>query len=430
MAYLPEDDKQQKDQVQGQVQTMTSGAPAPAAPSGGSVITGSGGSTAATTGNAGGNGWTNFQSYLKANAGNTASSDNLKQTVGQHFTQDQSKLQETSNKVKTDAQSFVQSNKMGQDKASQLLSEAAYNGGQLSRPAMSGIRNVDQFEAQSRGSISPDAEATPQPTEPAPSTDFTLGRVEGKTYEDRYNTAVGALRNRRELQYGGPSQYSFNESADTANYGGQISDQKRFGSLMDQLYRKNSGGAISRGALSLQRQIDGSNGNLEAARQDLANQYTGLKKNITDTVSGTQAALKSAQDEFAADTGALNTFLSNSRHTDENVINNAVKGWNEIESAAKAQALARAQQLREEYNYNREDPVQEYLRNGGQATAETVSGVDPARDRFNALVDILRSGYKINPAYSNPLKHVELDEEGYTQAIKPTGYVPRTKASY
>lgn len=389
MAFVAQDDKQN---VNGNQNPQAQGSG-----SSGGVFAGSGGGgdfstspvSTAGVGAGGGGGWTNIQSYLTANQGNTGTADALKSTAGSTFDQEQKNLDQTSQAAKSQADSEVQKTNIGQDQASQMISEMGsrynYNGNQ----------------------------------------------------DDTYNGDLSRFQTGINSTYGGPTSYTYGMGADAQRYGTGMGSDQGFQSIMSDLYNKAAGGLMNQGQLTLQQNLDQNNPAVNQTRQDLLNQYSGLQSNVQNTVSSTDAAVKAAQGQFAQNQQGIRDYLMGTQNTDQQGIQKAVSDWNAAEQAiASGQNkvfLGSNPQGNEARNYNMvvkdrfgRDQTLSTSKNlndsdyydyapGGVADMTNIGGEDTNRGQLNALADIL-GGSKINQAA--PVSHggYNFNQSKYDQA--------------
>jgi hypothetical protein len=273
MAYI-----QQNDQLQQYGQAPDTNYPQPAQQTSGSsadVGSGSGGVSTAGVGAGGTGGWTNIQSYLEANKGDTGSSQALTKQVGSQFSNEQNALSQGAQDFLNQGQKQVDDHKISNDQADQLIKQTGQN------YAYSGD----------------------------PST----------AYKDNVSKVQHAVHD----QYSGPTSYSYGFSQPTQEYAQDLNDNGGFDQLMNNVYSNAAGKPISRGQYQLQKQLDVSNPNLNKARQDLLNQYTGLTTTRDKTVGDTTNQLKSLAEQFGANQNSLNDYLSKEQTSYGNAIANS-----------------------------------------------------------------------------------------------------------
>lgn len=221
-----------------------------------------GGSASAPAGAGGGGGWTNIQSYLGANQGDTGTSDYINKQVGDQFSKEQSDLDSAGAGV-------VQS---GVDQANKIKNDTAGSGGMLDAAS-----SAYQW---------------------------------GDTQNDPYNQSVSTLKGDLNGVYTGPTSFSYGMSQPTQQYGSNLSNDKDFGQMLNQSYAQRSGQSMNDGQLALQRQLDTTNDPLQQTRQNLLGQYSGLQTKINDTVSKNNDALTHASEDYRTNQNALRGFLS------------------------------------------------------------------------------------------------------------------------
>ena len=163
----------------------------------GSSQPGSGGNVSTAGTNAGGGGWTNIQSYLKANEGNTGTAKALESQVGGTFDQESQNFQNQSQETKQKAQKQVEENKVGQDQASQMIQQASQG--------------------------------------------YNYGGPQAQNYNQNVSRLKGALS----AQYQGPRDFAYGMGGETQQYGSGL--KENFGGLMEGVYNKAAGGAMGSG---------------------------------------------------------------------------------------------------------------------------------------------------------------------------------------
>lgn len=346
MAILAQDDKQNVNgqQDQSAQSGQSSGGGVNFAGAGGGFSTNP--SNSAGVGSGGTQGWTNIQSYLTANKDNTGSQDSLKNTVGSEFDKEQKNLDDSSSKAKSDAQSEVDKYKIGQDQASQMITDMG------SRYNYSGKQ------------------------------------------DDTYNGYQNQFQNSLNATYGGPQSYSYGMGQKAQDYGSSLGNDQGFDTMMSGIYNQAAGGALNQGSLDLQHALDRNNQGLQNTRQNLLQQYAGLQGNVTNTVQNTDAAVKQAQRDFSGNQSALRSYLLGQRDTEKGLMDS------ELDRATrrKNQVLGMYQdgdvrQLVHDNVYGNLHHA--YTYNGNNPTLENLRAVDTDRGRYNAIADALMQGGKI-----------------------------------
>lgn len=283
MASITGDDKlldNQDQQLQGQSngsQNVSSGS---------SNDVGNGAVSTAGVGAGGTGGWTNIQSYLNANQGDTGSAQALNKTVGDQFNKEKDAYTQDSSKFLNDANKQVADQKIDNNQADQLIKSN--------------------------------------------STDYSYGGGDQSTaYKGNVQKVQGALNN----AYSGPTSYSYGFTAPTQNYGSAVKDGGGFDTLMNQLYSNAAGKNLSNGQYQLQKQLDVNNSALTDARSNLANQYDQLGANRDKAVADTTAGLGQAEQTYRTNQNALRDYLtgqSNNYETSEGQAEaNAKKSYND-----------------------------------------------------------------------------------------------------
>ncbi len=249
---------------------------------------GAGGATAPQVGSGGQAGqWTNIQSYLNANKGNTSSSK-LVEGVGSKISDEKTKLNTEASTAKTNAETEADKTNIGEDQASKLIKDATASG---------------------RGT-------------------------------DPYAQATGTIKSAVKAEYGGPEGFTYGIGQDAQKIGEQIGDDQKFSGLMDNLHRESAnkaGAVIGQGQLSLQRQLD-LDPEAQAAIQDQRNRaletYAGLNSDYASLVPETDAAIKSAQKRFGTQKENLLGYLGGQETTNLGAIDSAVGDHNKYQTMA------------------------------------------------------------------------------------------------
>jgi hypothetical protein len=263
MAYLAQDDKllnqQNQDPNQQQMQSQM------AAPMIGGSSTDVGGGAVSTAGvGAGGTGgWTNIQSYLKANQGDTGSAKNLDDTVGGQYQKESDQIKNDSSKFVSDAQDQANKSKVTTDDAGKLLQEASQN--------------------------------------------YNWGGQQG----DAYNNAVGKVKTGLTAEYSGPREYNYGISSQSQDYNAALVDRGGFDKLMTDIYSNRAGSPLSGGQYQLQKQLDVNNAALDQTRQNLLQRYAGLVGERDNAVADTTGKLSGIEQDFRTNQNALKDYLNN-----------------------------------------------------------------------------------------------------------------------
>lgn len=315
MAYL--DDQNKQNQTQGSQGADQAAAPGQQGPQSVSTQGGAdvGAASTAGVGNGGTGGWTNIQAYINANRDSNSGANALNNTVGKQFDKEQSDMQASAADTKGQADSAVANNKIGQDQASQLISQ--YGGGQA--PGDQAIK--DQFKNGLSG------------------------------------------------QYSGPNSWSYGTSAPSQNYGDALGNDQGFQGLMNGLYNNAAGGQINSGELALQQQLDVNNPNVNQARNDLSARYKALQdmsgQTTTDTNNAIQGDItqygqnqKDLHDSLVGQQGDLKSSLDSYYNNQQNPATGLRHGPQQINP----------QILNGQYS-----AINEFLGNGGGAYAPPVA---------------------------------------------------------
>lgn len=358
MAWTDTQDKDKNQQGDGQVVggAFDAGGQSQGAFSGGSPV------STAGVGQGGTGGWTNIQSYLQANQGDTKSADLLNSQVGGQFDKESKNLQDQSNQTESQAKSQVDQNNIGQDQASQILSQA------------SGLYNYGGNQSQD------------------------------------YQNLIGQIQNPLNASYQGPNQFAYGTGAATQNYGSNLSNDQGFRGMMENMYNQSAGGQLGSGLLALQNQIDTNNGALKSARSDLQGRYGALNNNVNDTTKNTNDYLSSEANQFSSNQKSLKDYLQSQQGSDQQSINNAVNAWNADESAIQSGAnkVYAGGNVRGNQNVygtapnphdgppvigqiNADNYYDSYSP-GSVANASNIGGIDSQRNHFNTIANILGLG--------------------------------------
>jgi hypothetical protein len=330
MAILPQDDKQLQQGQQNQNQPVDSTGGSAGGSVGGSM--GAPGGTPATFGAGGSNAWTNIQSYLNANQGNTGSAQALSNKAGSSFDQEQNNLSSQSSQAKQQAQAQVDQNNLGQDKASQLVQDAAskynYN--------------------------------NPQ--------------------NDQYNQDVSQISGALNAKYTAPTSFNYALGADAQNYGQGMQNDQGFQGVMQNVYNQAGAGPMGSGSLALQNQLDTNNQPLNDARTALMGKYAGLQQNVNQTNADTDAAVKAAQGQFGQNQQELKDYLTGQAKTSQGDIDAAVSNFNSEQNAIINALKAGPGNTA---TWQATTPL---------AKESNVTGFDNQRSQFNAIQDALGLG--------------------------------------
>lgn len=209
----------------------------------------------------GAGGWTNIQAYLKANEGDTGSSQALSKEVGSQFGKERDAIKQQSGAFVTDAEKQVNDSKVTTGQAGDMIEQGA--------------------------------------------TDYDFGGQQKSSYTDGVNKIQGFLGN----DYKGPKEYSYGFGADTQNYGEALKGGSGFDTLMNNVYKNQAGRPLSSGQFQLQKQFDVNNENLTNARGKLAGQFDQLGKDRDQTVTDTTAKLGGFEQDYRTTQNSLKDFL-------------------------------------------------------------------------------------------------------------------------
>lgn len=400
MVLLPDDDRLNPQDPNAATGAALGGITNPAPSSGGGSIAGGAGSGAvgSPTAVGGSSGWTNIQSYLKANQGNTSSADYLKDKAGSAIDQDKTRLETTANDAKTKATAEVDKNKIGTDQASQLIQAAGSAGPGFGRTSTAPPSSIPgSLNPGSATPIGGGAPVAPGTAAPAPVAQAPAAPVYGQAYGDSVKKLQGSLG----AQYGGPKDYTYANGADTERYGqGLAGDDNAFKGLMQGVYRDASGGKIGLGGLNLQEQLDTSNDALAGARGDLGGRYRALNSlafgddGQGGLVKGTNDALVGAQNQFGADQADLRGYLGSQGTLNHDAVKNKADQYER-----QRQAFIAQNPLGDYSDSNSTSSLnlhRDYL--GDDANMGNVRGVDQQRNQYNAIMEALGQQDRIGMA--------------------------------
>jgi hypothetical protein len=265
-------------QVSGQPQTGNLSSSSSGDVSGGS---GSAPGAAASTssgqqaGQGGVGGWTNIQSYMNANQGDTGSAQNLKNSVDPQFAQEKSSLDSQASTAKSQAQSAANQEASADSSASQWIGDAAKN--------------------------------------------YNYSGPQNNAYNQDVQQTQSALNGK----YSGPTSFNFALSDGTQKLGQNIGNDQSFNQYMGNLAQQRAGGPLSDGGRSLQSQLDVNNQALANTRQDLLQQYAGLGSYRDQAVADTNSAAGQAQQDYANHQDHIRNYLSNDQSAQETGLKNA-----------------------------------------------------------------------------------------------------------
>lgn len=408
MAYLGQDDKQNQAN-----QPQQGGASAP----GSSMVSGAGTTPLVGTGTnsvsaspaptqagpgAGGSGWTNIQSYLTANQGNTGSSDTLSKNVGNQFAQDQSNISSQAQDTQNQAQQAGQSNYMAPDTASQLLQQTS---------SMYGSNPAQQSQ--------------------------------------QYTDNVNQFRNDLTGSYGGPKTNSFNPvlSQNSQNYGQALGNDDQLNAMMGGFYNQAAGQNLTQGQSDLQNLLAVNDPAFQQTRQNLTQQYNQLSPWVQQQQDQTNQAINQAQQQYTGNQQQLSQYLMGQQNTDKSNLDKATQKWNDAYQSGNGQAMQMANQELQQlmqmshapvgntsvYDKWNQDPgywashaqtpgmssrpfdPNAYINKGTAATNSNVPGSTADRNNFNTISDILQNG---TPAISFDPNSPQAATANYQQLYK------------
>lgn len=394
MAILAQDQSKRLDPNQNKQlggQTPLSGG-APLTNQGGSLSSSGGNISSQPQGSGGVSRWTNIQTYLDANKNTKGSSRVLNQNVGTAFQQDQQRLKQESEGAKAQAKQEVEGNKMGTDKASQLITDIANNSPVVRADPNSGSSTGGLIDNNYYDVIRVDQG---QPLENDPGNPMARSQ------------AIQQIQDVLNAQYGGPDQFNFSYNDQVNQYGQNLGSDPGFKAVMQHLYQNQSGGRMGSGGLALQSQLDQGNEVLQDLRQDLSGQYGQMQSDLGSTLAGTNEALDQYVNQFTTDQQALEDYLLGESENLYSAIDSQRTLFNDQESLIDQGKNADAIDWSELEQYVRENYADDYDRvlglnkesflgnqsvfdyNPLQATMENIGGVDMERNKYNAIMEVL-----------------------------------------
>lgn len=433
MSYLSQDDKQLQDQQNQNQQNQNNNQGPASQGTQGSAQTGGGSSplvgasSASVNGSApqspqqgGGNGWTNLQSYLTANQGNTGASDLFNKEVGNTFSQDQDAYRKQGSDLTNQANQAVSNNYIAPDQASQWISslsgmdnsnKAVIRSNQMRGPAPTQLQSQPQPQPQPQsqavihgpGQMRGPAPTSTQPAATSPETPPQTS-AEPQQNTSSYIPPTDALQRLRTAvngTYGGPQSFTPSLSAQTQNYGVALGNTDSTNALMNQLYSKNNGGiGLTTGQSNLQGLLQTNDPRFADTRDRLMKQYAGLTTDMSNTGQSVNSALQAAQAQYGQNQADLRKSIQDRATGDRNAIQSAADAWNADVAAERASTPG---------------PNDVYVQ-GQTATAENAPGVDRERNDFNIIQQILGGqGINAGPVVTN---------KGGYQYISPTAPPP------
>lgn len=420
MAYVAQDDTQKQNQNQQDPNASMGAGGAPVSGGQGAGGAVGGGSQPQAYGQGGTGGWTNIQNYLNANKNTTGSAQALNKTVGSSFDNEQSNLNQQASDTKSQGQAAVDKNNVSKDAASQMIQAA---GSQYQYTPQAGVQqngagtiaapsigpSVNQLvKAPTSASFDPNANPSGQSSQTNQTPAAPANPYAAQSYDQIVNGLKGALS----AQYGGPSNFTYNMSADAQNYGQGLGNDQGFQGVMQGIYNQAAGGHMGSGALALQSQLDTNNDAVNQARQNLLQKYSGLTGNITNATNDVNQALQGDQSAFSANQKALKDYLSGLADTNKSAIDQAVGNWNSEEAKDYSDQQNRARALDLLYGQGFAEP---FVHSGGTAAADNIGGVDDQRNQYNALMDALGNSDRIGKgAVIGP--HGAFDQTGEMEA--------------
>lgn len=339
MAYLSQDDKDNQGQQPAQNQPGNNNQPLFGGAAGGSFAAGAGGDSGGPgggVGNSTGAAWTNIQDYLKANPANQGSANNLSNYAQDVYGKEQQNYDKQKSDVEGQANTQVQGANLGQDQASQLISNAAK------------VAPVGPNAAQN---------------------------------SSQYQTAIQAFNPYLKSQYSGPTSFNYNPLADTQSFSNRLGTPEGFKALLGDVYSKSAGGQLTSSQAALQNQLDINNPYLADAKQKAMNDYSGLQENISKGIADENTKL-----------GGLTDQYSQQIQKNKDYLQGLSPGYKQQVDAAVDQANNQIQQAgtgKIPQGYTR------YRYEGDKPTEANIGGVDTQRNSWNAIMQALGNGDQV-----------------------------------
>lgn len=376
MGYATETDKIKKPEDGGNSGNRVTEPPPPPQSQGsgqaGSILSPEQNAVASPANAGGAGGWTNIQSYLNANKGNTGTADYLKKEVGGTFDNEKSSLNKSAIKAGNDAWGAVSKGALSQDQASKIVADAGKN--------------------------------------------YNYSGTQNQAYTDD----IKKINDARTRTYSGPNDFSYQLGDTTQNYAnGLNAGDAGFKTLMGTMYNKAAGGRMGTGALALQSQLDQENPAISSARKALADQYKGLNSYAfgADGKSGkvgeVNTSIGQAKGALESDKSAFKSYLDTLAGQRTKALDDAITQFGTDEKALSGKLTTNPGALRG--NQTIADPHSDRVIHlaprtlnadnyynyspSAAATRENIGGVDTSRNEYNAIMDALGLGEKkINDA--------------------------------
>lgn len=229
--------------------------------------------------------WTNIQSYMNANqAGQAERAKNVEQQVKGTFGEEKQGFEKASSQAKESANKAAEPiSSLGTDKASQLINQAS---------------------SAEKGS-------------------------------EKYNQAVNPVKQAVNTQYQVPQQFSYGMSSAAQEAGKGVKEQGAFQNFLSQFDKNLQGGRdLNVGQRALQNQLDVNNTALEQARQNLANEYSGLQSQESSGLEDVNKYLTGLGESTTQQQSALRKFLEGQSGDTRKALEGAVSSHNQDVTAA------------------------------------------------------------------------------------------------
>lgn len=111
-------------------------------------------------------------------------------------------------------------------------------------------------------------------------------------------SAADSMRNYLNGSYSGPRTFDYGVSGKTQTTGDALGNRDGFQGLMQGLYNRSAGGAMTTGQRSLQQQLDVNNPQLAQTQNDLSGRYNQLKSLASQTAKDTSDYLGGAESRY------------------------------------------------------------------------------------------------------------------------------------
>lgn len=221
--------------------------------------------------------------------------------------------------------------------------------------------------------------------------------------DDAYNDFGGAgqqLKDYLNQAYGGPKTFDYGMGAKTQEYGDSLGSRDGFQGLMQGLYNRSAGGAMTTGQRSLQQQLDVNNPQLAQAQGDLSNQYKQLQALAGKTAGDVNSYLQNAETQRQAgqqDTRSQITSRADAAKAEADKLRAQRDTWNEAKYGNLDDAIAtytnQENRWRDFLGIGASQPTATGPKDAGSATQVTGGDnmsnmgetVDPWADQFTTV---------------------------------------------